>query len=175
MITIRNATEEDAKNILDIFSYYIKNTVISFDYDIPELSAFKNKIKNTIKNYPYYVIEEDGIIKGYTYAGPFVGRSAYSHSCELTIYLDPSSKKKGFGRMLYETIEEDLKKRDYTNLYACIGYTDHPDEYLNNNSMEFHAHMGFKTVGHFRNCGYKFNRWYDMIWMEKIISEYKTF
>ena len=56
------------------------------------------------------------------------------------------------------------------NLYACIGYTEQEDEYLTNNSAQFHAHMGYEPVGIFHKCGRKFGRWYDMIWMEKIIG-----
>ena len=50
------------------------------------------------------------------------------------------------------------------NLYACIGYPQVEDEYLTKNSAEFHAHLGFELVGTFHNCGYKFDRWYDMVW-----------
>ena len=57
------------------------------------------------------------------------------------------------------------------NLYACIGYPQVEDDYLMKNSAEFHAHLGFELVGTFHNCGYKFDRWYDMVWMEKIIGE----
>ena len=58
------------------------------------------------------------------------------------------------------------------NLYACIGDSIAEDEYLTRNSEEFHAHMGFVKVGTFHSCGYKFGRWYNMIWMEKIIGNY---
>ena len=60
------------------------------------------------------------------------------------------------------------------NLYACIGYPKVEDEYLNKNSAQFHEHLGFHLCGTFENCGYKLNRWYDMIWMEKIIGEHKA-
>ena len=59
------------------------------------------------------------------------------------------------------------------NMYACIGYPDNEDEYLTKNSAEFHSHIGFVQVGEFHKCGYKFGRWYNMIWMEKIIGEHK--
>lgn len=60
------------------------------------------------------------------------------------------------------------------NLYACIGFPQVEDEYLTKNSAQFHAHLGFALCGTFRNCGYKFGRWYDMVWMEKIIGEHKA-
>ena len=127
---------------------------------------------NTMKRFPYLVVEKDGVIQGYTYAGPFVGRAAYGWSCELTIYLDHTALKCGLGRKLYEELEARLGRMGILNLYACIGYPDTEDEYLNRNSAEFHAHLGFSTVGEFHKCGYKFGRWYNMIWMEKIIGQH---
>ena len=59
------------------------------------------------------------------------------------------------------------------NLYACIGVPRQEDPYLNRNSADFHAHLGFSLAGTFRSCGYKFGRWYDMIWMEKLIGEHR--
>lgn len=167
---VRDAVLADAARILEIYAYYVQHTAISFEYEVPTLSEFENRMKQTKKKYPYLVVEQDGAIQGYAYAGPFVGRAAYDHSCELTIYLDNAAKKHGFGRKLYEELEKRLQELGIVNLYACIGYPDIEDEYLNKNSAEFHAHLGFQTVGEFRKCGYKFGRWYSMIWMEKIIG-----
>ena len=111
---------------------------------------------------------------GYAYAGAFVGRAAYDHSCELSIYLDHSAKRRGFGRALYDAMESALKAMGITNMYACIGDPpDAEDEYLTRNSEHFHEHLGFVKVGTFHKCGYKFGRWYNMIWMEKIIGEHR--
>lgn len=78
------------------------------------------------------------------------------------------------GRMLYEALADRLKDMGILNLYACIGFPQVEDEYLTKNSAQFHAHLGFALCGTFRNCGYKFGRWYDMVWMEKIIGEHKA-
>lgn len=75
-ITIRDAKQEDAKRLLDIYSYYVNNTAITFEYDVPVLSEFQNRIKNTMGQFPYLVIEQNGIIQGYAYAGPFHKRAA---------------------------------------------------------------------------------------------------
>ena len=88
---------------------------------------------------------------------------------ELPIYLDHNAKKCGLGRKLYEALADRLKTMGILNLYACIGYPKVEDEYLNKNGAQFHEQLGFHLCGSFENCGYKFNRWYDMIWMEKII------
>ena len=172
MITIREATTEDAKRLLEIYGYYVQNTAITFEYETPALEEFRSRMAHTMEKYPYLVIEKDGEIKGYAYAGTFKDKDAYDWSCELTIYLDHDAQKCGLGRMLYEALEEKLKAMGIRNLYACIGYPETEDEYLTTNSADFHAHLGFKIIGEFHQCGSKFGRWYNMIWMEKIIGEH---
>ena len=171
-IMIRDARPEDAERLLEIYAYYVRDTAITFEYDVPALSEFQARMRNTMRRYPYLVIEEGGKIQGYAYAGAFVGRAAYDWSCEMTVYLDHAAHKRGFGRKIYGALESALREMGILNLYACISYPENEDEYLTRNSADFHAHLGFTQVGRFRKCGYKFGRWYDMIWMEKIISEH---
>ncbi len=173
-LIIRSASIQDADAILKIYSHYVLNTAISFEYDVPTLDEFKERIAHTLGNYPYLVVEQDGKIIGYAYGSQFHERAAYSRCAEVSIYVDVNARKCGVGRMLYEALEQALKGQGILNLYACIAYTDTEDEYLNNNSAQFHAHLGYNQIGRFHKCGYKFNRWYDMIWMEKIIGEHKT-
>jgi len=79
----------------------------------------------------------------------------------------------GLGTQLYNLIEGKLKAQGILNEYACIATTTRADDpYLTNVSPCFHEHLGFKTIGHFSQCGYKFGLWYDMIWMEKMIGEH---
>lgn len=171
--TVRDASAADAQRLLEIYSYYVKNTAITFEYDAPSIEEFRGRIERVTARYPYLVIEQDGVIMGYAYAGPFVGRAAYDWCCELTVYLDPAAKGRGLGRRIYQALEDALKGMGILNLYACIGCTDSPDQYLTNNSAQFHAHLGFTEVGRFKKCGYKFGRWYDMIWMEKAVGEHR--
>ena len=170
---IRSATTEDAARLLEIYAYYVENTAISFECEVPSLEEFKNRIAATLEKYPYLVLEEDGMIRGYAYAGIFKGRAAYDHCCEVTIYLDRDSKRHGFARALYEELEKALRKIGIINLYACIADPISEDEYLTKNSEQFHQHMGYAKVGEFHKCGYKFGRWYNMIWMEKMIGEHR--
>ena len=166
--------EKEINQFYDWVNETPENKKIFFEYcewifDI--LEEFENRMRDIMKKYPYLVIEQDGKIEGYAYAHAFVGRAAYDWSSELTIYLDHNARKGGLGRRLYEELADRLKKMGILNLYACIGYPQVEDEYLTKNSAEFHAHLGFELVGTFHNCGYKFDRWYDMVWMEKIIGE----
>ena len=171
---IRNVVADDAKDLLNKYKYYVTNTAITFEIDIPSLEEFQKRIENIIKKFPYICIELDNKIIGYAYSHEFNnGREAYRYSNEVTIYLDKDYKHKGYGKLLYNELESRLKKLGIINLYACISSTIKSDEYLDNNSELFHNHLGYKKVGEFKKCGYKFNRWYDMIWMEKIIGCHK--
>lgn len=174
MVAVRNAAMEDAGRILEIYDYYVKNTAITFEYETPSLDEFKGRMEKTMQRYPYLVILRDGRIEGYAYAGAFVGRAAYDWSCEMTVYLDHTARKCGMGKTIYTALEKALCDMGVLNLYACIGYPERGDEYLTSNSADFHAHLGFVKVGEFHKCGYKFGRWYNMIWMEKIIGEHKA-
>ena len=168
---IRTATVDDVERLLDIYAYYVENTAITFECETPSIREFSKRIENTLNaGYPYLMIEDDGEIQGYAYAGPFVGREAYRHSCELSIYLHHDARKRGYGRALYEALEQRLEAMGILNLYACIGDPIEEDEYLTRNSEHFHAHLGFQKVGTFHKCGRKFDRWYNMIWMEKFIG-----
>lgn len=170
MIEIRDVTCDDAERLLEIYSYYVRNTAVSFEYDLPSPEEFKERISRITKKYPYICLLSDGKIMGYAYAGIFHEREAYKHSVELCVYVDLEERRSGFGRALYRALEEKLKERGIKNLYACIAVPQKDeDEYLTFDSVKFHTKMGFETVGHFHKCGTKFNRWYDMVYMEKII------
>lgn len=168
---IRNARTEDVCRLIDIYGYYVRNTAVSFEYEVPSEEEFSGRIEDTLRRYPYLVLEEDGVIQGYTYAGVFKGRAAYDYSCEVSIYLSRDVRGRGYGRTLYQALEEKLKAQGIRNLYACIASPVIEDEYLTRNSEKFHQHLGYHKVGEFHKCAYKFNRWYNMIWMEKIIGE----
>lgn len=174
-IQIRTASVKDAEAILKIYEYYVKNTAITFEIDVPAIEEFQTRIADTLKKYPYLVAVSDSEIVGFAYAGPFIGRAAYDWSAEMTIYISADKRSCGFGRQLYGALENALARMGILNLYACIGYPDPEDAYLTRNSAEFHEHMGFSTVGRFYKCGYKFGTWYHMIWVEKIIGKHEDY
>ena len=82
-VSVREATVEDAPRLLEIYSYYVENTAITFEYDVPTPEEFRGRIERIKARYPYLVIEKDGVIKGYAYAGVFKDRAAYDRSCEM--------------------------------------------------------------------------------------------
>ncbi|MCR4691073.1 MAG: GNAT family N-acetyltransferase, partial [Lachnospiraceae bacterium] len=86
-MNIRKVTEQDAEALLGIYGYYVEKTAISFEYDRPTVEEFHRRIRDISEHYPYLLIEDEGSVKGYAYAGVFKGRAAYDHCCEVTIYL----------------------------------------------------------------------------------------
>ncbi|ADK16103.1 GNAT family N-acetyltransferase [Clostridium ljungdahlii] len=171
-VTMRMATKADAKEILDIYEPYVRNSAISFEYDVPSIEEFTERINNILKKYPYIVAVDNNQIIGYAYVSSFKERVAYDWAVETTIYLSQDCRGKGVGKKLYLALEKILKRQNIINLNACIAYTTTDNAYLTNASMYFHENLGYRKVAHFTKCGYKFGNWYDMIWMEKIIGEH---
>ncbi len=172
-IRIRVASENDAEAILAIYAPYVIKTAITFEYEVPTLEEFRGRIHHTLQKYPYLVAEQDGKILGYAYVGPFHARAAYDWAVETSIYVDENLKHSGVGGRLNRVLEAVLKAMGILNMEACIGVPEVEDEHLTRNSEEYHAHIGYRLVGEFYKCGYKFGRWYNMVWMEKMIGEHK--
>ena len=156
-LQIRAATEEDAEALLAIYTPYVEKTAITFEYE-------------TLKKYPYLAAEKKGEIVGYAYAGAFHARPAYDWAVETSIYVSELQKGEGIGKALYKALEEQLSRQHILNLNACIAYPETEDEHLTKDSVRFHTHLGYRMVGEFYQCGYKFDRWYNMVWMEKHIG-----
>jgi len=171
---IRSATPDDAPVLREIYRYYVEHTAVTFDYETPPADEFRRRIEETLSFYPYLVAEENGVVRGYACAGRFHPRAAYGWCAETTIYLSPEARGRGLGRALYTALEEALRAMGVLNLYACISDAPAEDEYLTADSPRFHARMGYAKIGEFHRCGYKFSRWYDMIWMEKHIGEHSA-
>lgn len=171
-VQIREVSVADAKRLLEIYKPYVEETAITFEYEVPSVEEFAERIKNTQERYPYLVAQIGDEIVGYAYAGPFKERAAYDWSVETSIYVDRERRKEGIGKALYEALEKALQNCHILNVNACIAYTQEEDAHLDNNSVEFHQHFGYKIVGHFHQCGYKFHHWYDMVWMEKYLGEH---
>lgn len=171
---IRFAAETDAPELLEIYAPYVKETAISFEYAVPSLEVFAGRIRSTLERFPYLVAEKDGEIAGYVYASPFKSREAYDWSVETSIYIRRDRRGHGLGRLLYSALEEKLAAQGICNVNACIAYAAAEDEYLKNDSVRFHEHMGYSMVGCFHKCANKFGRWYDMVWMEKFIGEHRA-
>lgn len=166
IMRIRVATLEDALSIQKIYAYYVLNTDISFEYQVPSVNEIKHRIGTTLLTMPYLVAEVDDQVVGYAYASQLRPRIGYQYSYELSVYIDQNHHRKGIARKLYIKLFEILKVMNVHTLYACITYP-------NLKSEQFHKTFGFETVGHLHRCGYKFDKWLDVIYMEKKLLDYK--
>lgn len=171
-ILLRIARLSDAARLVEIYAPYVTDTAITFEYEVPSVEEFRGRIEKTLEKYPYIVAEQNGRIMGYAYASAFARRAAYNWSVELSIYLDMEIRRQGIGGRLYKALEEILKEMHILNMNACISWPKAEDEYLTKNSVQFHEHMGFRLAGEFHDSGYKFGRWYNVVWMEKMIGDH---
>lgn len=171
--SIQIARPDDAEALLEIYAPYVTDTAITFEYSVPSVDEFRERIRCTLEKYPYLAARRAGKIVGYAYAGPLNKRAAYDWAVETSLYVRQDCKKQGIGKELYLALEQALALQHIINLNACIACPETEDEYLTKNSIRFHEHLGYRFVGEFHRCGYKFSRWYNMVWMEKLIGDHE--
>ena len=164
---IRDVQKEDSERLVEIYSYYVLNTAVSFEYEVPTVEEFRQRIKKITSKYPYLVCLKDNKIVGYVYAGEYSSRSAYSWTAAMSIYVDKDYRRQGIGSAMYKAIEPRLKDMGIINLLAGTAYCDTEDEYLTHASSSFHMSQGYSEAAHFKNIGKKFDRWYDLKWCQK--------
>ncbi len=169
MIEIRSACVNDAEEILKIYAPYIEKTAITFEYEVPSVADFAERIRATLEKYPYLVACKNGVIVGYAYAGAINKRAAYYKSAELSVYIAQECRGMGIGKLLYEELEKQLKLRGIDRLYALVAYCQEDTPYLTDASVKFHEHLGYKEAGHLHGCGCKFNTLLDLLILEKIL------
>ena len=160
---IRIALPEDVPQILEVYAPYIMTSTATFEYDVPCKKDFLQRFLKITAQFPWLVWEENGKILGYAYASAPFERPAYAWCAEPSVYLRPEAARRGIGSKLYQALEQILKYQGYQVLYALITSENFP-------SVRFHEKNGYVQISAFSNCGYKFNRWLGVIWMEKRLN-----
>lgn len=168
--TLRLAKPDDAEKLLKIYApFVISNdrtlSDVSFEYEVPSVAEFTERIKNISAAYPYIVCEHEGRLLGYVYAHPYIQRAAYQWGAEVTIYLAPEGQGRGLGKVMYAALENILRLQGVVVTYACVTAS-------NEHSVKMHESCGYKIIGTFNNTGFKHGHWLDMVWMEKVIADY---
>lgn len=159
---IRPCAADDIDAVCAIYNHYIENTVITFE-EIPlTVAQMRERIESYMQLYPWLVCEDAGEIIGYAYASKWKDRSAYKHTAEVTVYLDHEHLGKGAGRALYQALIDQLAVQNMHALLACIAVPNAASEKL-------HEQFGFKKVAHFAEVGFKFNRWLDVGYWQKLL------
>ena len=152
---IRDATLEDAPDIARIYNYYIENTIVTFEETQVSADEMLSRMKKVQEELPWLVKEDGGKVTGYAYASRWSGRCAYRHSAESSVYLDPDAVGSGTGSELYSRLFAELRSRSY---HTVIGGIALP----NAASVAIHERFGFEKVAHFKETGWKFNKWIDV-------------
>lgn len=166
---IRLATVEDLARIQEIYRPYVEqeDIVVNSEHRVPTIEELKERFDLVTKEFPWLVCEIDDVVVAYAYAGKPFKREGYKWNAELSVYADEKYHGRRLASALYECLLELLKEQGYYNVYACILS-------INEKSMKFHEKYGFKVMSIFQNSVYKHDKWIDVIWMNKVLKEFKN-
>jgi Sortase and related acyltransferases len=163
-LKIRFADPGDAETMLNVYAPYVRDTAITFEYEVPSVQEFAGRVENVTTLFPWLICESaDGGTAGYAYASRFRPRAAFQWDAEVSVYLSPEFHRGGIGSALYGCMEAILLAQGYRNLYALI---THP----NAASEGFHRSKGYCALGIYHKTGFKFGKWHDLIVMEKQLA-----
>ena len=163
VVEIRSATAADAASILAIYAPIVRDTIISFETEVPTAAEIAHRIDATLKTYPFLVAEMRGAIAGYAYAGEHRARAAYRWSVDVTVYVAAPARRSGVGRALYARLLPMLAQQQFHAAFAGIALP-------NPASVGLHEAMGFTPVGIYREVGFKFGRWHDVGWWQRLLD-----
>jgi L-amino acid N-acyltransferase YncA len=159
---IRAAAAGDAGQICEIYNHYVLWTHITFEEQPVQAGTMAQRMKGSPPMPPWLVWVEGQEILGFAYAGKWKERSAYRHCVESTIYLRSDATSKGIGSRLYAALLTGLRAQQ---LHAVIGIIALP----NAASVALHERLGFAKAGHFREVGWKFDRWIDVGYWQALL------
>lgn len=154
-LIIRPASRADAAAIASIYAHYVRNGVISFELDPPDVQEMAARIDLILPHYPFLAAERDGVLIGYAYAGKLYERPAYRWSAEATVYVAHDQHRQGIGRALYTTLISALKEQGFQTI---IGKITLP----NPASVTLHEMFGFVPSGVLAKVGFKHGEWHDV-------------
>lgn len=162
-LILRPFSWRDVPAITEIYAHYVRETVITFDTEVPRESAMAEKFGHLVDlGHPLIIAERSGSLLGYAYASTFRPRPAYRFTCEDSIYLSPNATGQGVGSALFERLLADSKAFGFKQMIAVIAAGIVP-------SVRLHEKFGFKLLGTYPELGYKFDRWLDIIHMQKAL------
>ena len=162
-LTIRAATVVDADAVAVIYDHYVTHTIVTFEEEPVPASEMALRIQNiAAASLPWLVAERQGTVVGYAYARPWRERRAYRFSAEITVYVVASSIGRGVGSRLYEELLPLVQAR---GIHAVVGVIALP----NDASVALHEKFGLSKVAHLKEVGFKFGRWIDVGYWERIL------
>ena len=165
MPIIRPSLLEDIPAITAIYAHHVLTGTGTFETDPPsETDMTQRRADVLTKGLPYLVALNGDHVVGFAYCNWFKPRPAYRYSAEDSIYLAPEAHGKGVGRALLAELMAQAEKCGVRKLIAVIG------DSANAGSIGVHKSAGFEHVGVLTSCGWKFNRWLDVVLMDKALG-----
>jgi len=163
---IRKGTIDDLRSICNIYNYYVRNSIATFEVFQVSIEEMQKRFRATIQSYPWLVSEADGDITGYAYASYWKNRHAYRYTLESSIYLAHKAFDQGWGSKLYQSLIAELKSCSIHNIIGGIALP-------NDGSIALHEKFGLKKVAHFKEVGRKFDQWIDVGYWELVLDKSK--
>lgn len=166
---IRPCSVDDLAAVHAIYRESVENAVASWELSPPGIDEMRRRYEEIVRgNWPWIVVELDGLVAGYAYAGPFKTRGGYRYTVESSIYVAPPAQGRGLGRALMETLIDVCTERGFRQMVAVIADTG------NGSSVGLHRALGFRKVGALPALGYKFGEWRDLVLMQLALGEGDT-
>ena len=166
MPIIRASQSSDIAQITDIYAHHVLHGTGTFEVDPPGIADMRQRRDDVLgKGLPYLVAVEGEQVLGYAYCNWFKPRPAYRYSAEDSIYLAPLASSSGLGRALLGELASQAERAGVRKLIAVIG------DSANTASIGVHRSVGFADVGVLKSCGWKFDRWLDVVLMDKTLGQ----
>ena len=167
--TVRPARQNDASSIVEIYNHYIQHSTATFEeHALTDAQMAARMATVDRAGLPWLLVEKDHGVCAYAYATPWRERTAYRHSVEVTAYVHPDQAREGMGSSLYTALTESLVGAE---IHSLIGVVTLP----NPASVAFHERMRFVQVAHLREVGYKFGRWLDVGYFQRLLAYNRKF
>ena len=165
-LIIRPSSSADLPAITRIYAFAVTQGTGTFELDVPDEAEMARRRDDVLaKGLPWLVAERGGQLLGYAYANPFRPRRAYRFCLEDSIYLDPAAQRQGVGRLLLAELLAQCEARGARQMLAVIG------DAANTGSIAVHRACGFEPAGQFKAAGWKFERWLDVVLMQRALGE----
>jgi L-amino acid N-acyltransferase YncA len=164
VISLRDASADDAESIAAIYAHHVLHGTASFEEEPPTAEAWREKIAMLAsRRWPFILAEDEGDVVGYAYATQFRDRPAYSFTCENSIYVHPERLGQGIGRVLLERLIEAAREAGFRQIIGVIGGGEPA-------SVALHRACGFVERGRMKSIGFKFGRWLDTVYVQRDLA-----
>ena len=165
-LDIRPTTTDDLPAITEIYEHAVRYGTATFELIPPDLTEMTRRFDALMEGgFPYFSAAIEGRVIGYAYAGAYRPRPAYRFTVENSVYLQPSTHRRGVGLRLLQRLIAECESRGYRQMIAVIG------DSANAGSIGVHTKCGFQMIGTHPDVGFKFGRWLDTVMMQRALGD----